>query len=147
MFNVYSIFAGWMAISFGEGRDYEGMHSRDEQIFYLSYIDSVKEDLDELFNLSYVDDKRTKEKLFDLEGEELLVKTYLYGSQLHIFCSYISRDVPKDYHYMFDYKDFIKDYIEIMSSLKKVYKTNFAYHDEMFEWETKDWEEIKAKLN
>ena len=146
MFHVYSIFAGWMSISFGDDKIFTGVDSEDREIFHLSYLDQVKEDLDCLFNLSYTDDKETKEKVFDLEGEELLIKTYLYGDIIHIFCSYLSSEELKDYHYVFDYKEFIKDYVSIMTPLEKSYMKDFAYNEEDFIWETNDWKELKNKI-
>ena len=69
MFNIYSIYAGWMTVSFGERKD-EGYTFTDKngEVFHFSYLDDVKEQLDNLFNLDYDDTSNKKDEEFDLEG-------------------------------------------------------------------------------
>lgn len=135
MFNIKGIFAGWMDITFGE---------KSEKVFSFSYIEDVKEMLDNLFNLEYGKvNEKTEE--FDLEGADLMIHTHLYGDDIHIFCSVLG-DKKEDYHYIFNYKGFLKCYFQEMSDHKGNYIRDFAYHELDFIWKTDDWKEIEQKL-
>ena len=113
MFNIKSIFAGWMDIAFGE---------KGEKVFSFSYIEDVKKMLDNLFNLEWGKmNEKTEE--FDLEGTDLMIHTHLYGDNIHIFCSVLG-DKKEDYHYIFKYKDFLRCYFQEMSDHKEIDKQN-----------------------
>lgn len=146
MFNIYNIFAGWMAISFGERKEYyEGYTAPDEDMFHLSYLDYVKEDLDYLFNLS---NHELKEREFDLEGEDIRISTSLKNDSIHILVEYLYLDEgeEKKYEYDFPYIDFLQSYTEEMIPNEENYKKNFAYHEPDFEWNTDDWKQILEKI-
>lgn len=144
MFNVYSIFAGWMAISFGERKEfYEGYTAPNNDVVHLSYIDSVKKELDSLFNLS--NEKLQKEYTFDLEGDDLQITTLYKDNRIKIKMKYLYSD-KGEYSYEFDYITFIKDYVEEMTPLEKMYKKYFAYHESDMEWNTEDWKQLLEKI-
>ena len=147
MFNIYSIYAGWMTVSFGERKD-EGYSYTDKngEVFHFSYLDDVKEQLDNLFNLDYSDVKNKKDEEFDLEGEDVWIHTALWGDKIHIFCSYMYVDEPRDFHYIFDYKDFLKEYVETMKEYKEQYLKDFSYHESYYNWDNRNWEEIIEKI-
>ena len=88
MFNIYSIFAGWFQMSFGERQEYPAWTAPNTEIFSLSYLDAVKEELDNLFHLKH---NQNKEYEFDLEGEDLLIETKRIYDQIIIKCTYIHR--------------------------------------------------------
>ena len=144
MFNVYGIFAGWMAISFGERKEYyEGYTAPNDDVVHLSYLDFVKEELDNLFNLS--NEKSQKEYTFDLEGDDLQVITSYKDDKIKIKMKYLYSD-RGEYSYEFDYITFIRNYVEEMIPLEKDYKIYFAYHEPDFEWNTDDWKQILEKI-
>lgn len=135
MFTIKNIFAGWMDVQFGNS---------DEKIISFSYIEDVKEKLDILFNLDYAGHmERTEE--FDLEGEDLVIHTHLYGDKIHIFCSILGEE-KEDYHYIFNYAAFLKEYYREMSIHKKIYISDFAYHELDFIWATDNWKKIEQKI-
>lgn len=144
MFNVYNIFAGWMAISFGERKEYyEGYAAPNNDVVHLSYLDFVKEELDNLFNLS--NEKPQKEYIFDLEGDDLQVTTSYENNKIKIKMKYLCSD-KGEYSYEFDYITFIKNYIEEMTPLEENYKKDFSYHEPDAEWNTEDWKQLLEKI-
>ena len=93
MFNIYDISAGWMDISFGERKTED---SDTSDVFSLSYIDDVKDEFDNLFNLK---GDETKKYEFDLEGTVLEVETSLDNDYIVISCDHkYSDDKPSVYN-------------------------------------------------
>ena len=145
MFNIYSIYAGWMTVSFGERKNNYCFTHRNNEVVSLSYLDYVKQDLDYLFNLK---DGETKNREFDLEGEFIRITTTRRDEGITIKMKYLYLPVGKEktYEYNFPYQEFLKSYVDEMESQKESYIKDFAYHEENFEWNTNDWEEIVKKI-
>ena len=146
MFNIYFIQAGWMPVSFGERKlDTVGYTLADSrEVIYFSYIDYVKDEFDNLFNLS---DNQEKSYEFDLEGDVIKISTKLNGSNIDIHCEYLySNEEPKAFDYSFPYADFLKDYVEEFSDNKKTYLKDFHYDEPDFSWENENWNEILTKI-
>ena len=154
MFNIYSIFAGWMPISFGERKvDTIDMHpdapidpaATGRDIFWLSYINYVKDDLDNIFNLDIGEKKKCE---FDLEGEDIEINTELTsdGKEIKISIQYLYVDEPESFEYVFDYKEFLKDYVEEFEANKKAFIKDFHYDEKYKNWNNIDWKNIKEKI-
>lgn len=141
MFNIYDISAGWMDISFGERKTED---SDTSDVFSLSYIDDVKDEFDNLFNLK---GDETKKYEFDLEGTVLEVETSLDNDYIVISCDHkYSDDKPSVYKYFFKYEDFIRSYVKEIETYKKDYIKNFVYgDDEKGAWNNKDYIELQKK--
>lgn len=145
MFNIYSIYAGWMTVSFGERKNNYCFTHRNNEVVSLSYLDYVKQDLDYLFNLK---DGETKNREFDLEGEFIRITTTRRDEGITIKMEYLYLPVGEEkiYEYNFPYQEFLKSYVDEMESQKESYIKDFAYNEENFEWNTNDWEEIVKKI-
>lgn len=139
MFNIYSIFAGWFQMSFGERQEYPAWTAPNTEIFSLSYLDAVKEELDNLFHLKH---NQNKEYEFDLEGEDLLIETKRIYDQIIIKCTYIHRKEKTSYMYKCLYDRFIGDYIKEMEEHKQEYIKDFSYHD-VCNWDNKHYMALK----
>lgn len=139
MFNIYSIFAGWFQMSFGERQLYPGWTAPDNEIFGLSYLDRVKEELDNLFHLKH---NQYKKYQFDLEGEDLLIETRRVYDQIIIKCTYIHREEKTSYMYKCLYDRFLGDYIREIEEHKQEYLKEFAYHDGC-DWDNKHYMALK----
>ena len=74
------------------------------------------------------------------------IHTALWGDKINIFCSYMYVDEPRDFHYIFDYKDFLKEYVEVMKEYKEQYLKDFSYHEPYYNWDNRNWEEIIEKI-
>lgn len=145
MFNIYYVYAGWMPISFGKRKDYpEYTYSKQDDTFFLSYLDYAKDELDNLFNLN---EGNKKSYTFDLEGDELLLETNLIGDTLNIAGKYLYNDDLEKYNYSFDYKTFLVEYIQEWNEYKNEYEKNFAYDFEDYKWENDNWISLVNKIN
>lgn len=144
MFNIYSIFAGWISVSFGERKDENYSYTgKNGEIISFSYLDDVKEMLDNLFDLK---EGQRKTKEFDLEGDVIDIYTRLNNNTIYIMCNYKYIDNQEQYSYSFPYKNFLKEYVTTMQGYKELYLQDFAYHEENYKWDNKYWDNIVQKI-
>lgn len=144
MFNIYSIFAGWISVSFGERKDEDYSYTgKNGEIISFSYLDDVKEMLDNLFDLK---EGQRKTKEFDLEGDVIDIYTRLNNNTIYIMCNYKYIDNQEQYSYSFPYKNFLKEYVTTMQEYKELYLQDFAYHEENYKWDNKYWDNIVQKI-
>jgi len=132
-FEIKNIFAGWFDFAI-HGVQYE--HG-------LSYLDWVKDEFDDLFNLEHEEQKHHE---FDLESEGiLLVMTYRHYDYIFIFLT----DLYKENNHVFKhkYKPFIKSYVKEMEAHRDEYCRDFMYHDSDFRWDNENWEKLKDRLS
>ena len=135
MFGIDSIFAGWFYFNIDEL----------ENNYSLSYLDCVKEELDDLFNL---DIQEGKYKVFDMESfGDLWVTAYRQYDTLNLVFTKIHAEEEISQLYRLDYDKFVKSYIESMEQYKDVYIKEFAYHQDDFVWDTEEYQQLKAKLS
>ena len=112
MFNIYSIFAGWISVSFGERKDNDYSYTGENgEIISFSYLDDVKEMLDNLFDLK---EGQRKTKEFDLEGDVIDIYTILNNDTIYIICNYKYTENQEQYSYSFSYRNFLKEYVATM---------------------------------
>lgn len=144
MFNIYSIFAGWVSVFFGERKDENYSYTgKNGEIISFSYLDDVKEMLDNLFDLK---EGQRKTKEFDLEGDVIDIYTRLNNNTIYIMCNYKYIDNQEQYSYSFPYKNFLKEYVTTMQEYKELYLQDFAYHEENYKWDNKYWDNIVQKI-
>lgn len=144
MFNIYSIFAGWISVSFGERKDNDySCTGKNGEIISFSYLDDVKEMLDNLFDL---EEGQRKVKEFDLEGDVIDIYTRLNNGTIYIICNYKYTENQEQYSYNFPYKNFLEEYVATMREYKDLYLREFAYHEEGYEWDNKYWNNIVRKI-
>ena len=148
MFNIYYCFAGWMPISFGEKKvvpSYTEHNVRD--LFFLSYIDDVKGELDNLFDFSKGQFPIYKEYEFDLEGENLKITTnvdmFKNNPNIKIKCEYIYSEEEEVYTYEFNYKEFLNNYIAEWKSHIEEYKKDFVYDEPDYDVYGEHWGNIR----
>lgn len=146
MFNIYFIQAGWMPISFGERKlDTIGfVGTKSKEVIYTSYIEYVKDELDELFNLDR--DNRTKECELDCEGDTILLTTKLVGDNIDIKVKYKYVHKPVKFHYTFNYVEFLKEYINEFEQNKESYLKDFHYDERYATWDNDNYKVIKTKV-
>lgn len=130
MFEIRKILAGWMDAKFSESGN----------LFSFSYIQDVKADLDDIFLL---EPGEKKECAFDLEGEDILIKTQRNDNIITIEVSDAYSD--KQYGtYKHDYFEYVKAYVEEFREHRAVYITEFEYHDkDGYVWETNNWKRLE----
>ena len=144
MFNIYSIFAGWISVSFGERKNDDYSYTgKNGEVISFSYLDDVKEMLDNLFDLK---EGQRKTKEFDLEGDVIDIYTILNNDTIYIICNYKYTENQEQYSYSFSYRNFLKEYVATMQEHKELYLREFAYHEEDYRWDNKHWNNIIQKI-
>lgn len=132
MFRIHNILAGWFDFSFGDSED----------VYTISYLSDIKKELDCLFSISPFKTYVTK---LDMEAMgDLMIMSY--RDLDFIYISVISID-SSEYNsaFKFNYREFIKCYIDEMEAYKKLYLYEFNYHEDLCDWDTHEYRLIKAE--
>ena len=132
MINIHNIYAGWFIFSFD-----------NENIWNISYLSDVKDDLDYVFNIQ---EETTKFVILEMESlGELLIQTFRQYDNIFINVIELDSDPMVYKSYKFDYTSFITDYINVMESNRYEYQNNFIDNELCdFIWDNDDYIALKT---
>lgn len=135
MFNIDNIFVGWFKF-----------HICDSENQYdISYLSSVKEELDYVFNLNH---NESKSVVLEMESlGDLLVQTYRGYDTLILTIVELYTDRMLHETHRLDYKKFVSSYIDEMETNKRIYLKEFnmngSYSDMI--WDSEDYLSLRNK--